>query len=397
MQSQRVADGSELNRKSIERKGSFADGGLEAASETGDEIVWGALQMLICALVLVTMLAGSSSWAADPGKEPAGPDPLFASNDLLEITLSGPFQSIARDNDDKQQQRPGTLTFSDATGEHTVPVRLRARGKSRRVRDVCSFPPIRLNLAKKDVKDTLFEKQDKLKLVAYCKTSASYEQLVLKEYLAYRILNLLTDTSFRVRLMRVNYVDTDRKDKVTTKPSFVIEHEDRVARRLGLEPLSVAKVAPSAHEPAAAALAELYQYLISNTDFSFLAGPVGEACCHNSVLFSNAAGEVIPIPYDFDVSGLVDAPYAVPPDGLGQRNVRDRKYRGFCRGTEYLDAAVETIQSKRQAIYALVDEVEGFSDRTRRDLSRFIDEFYGDLDDSESFEENIAVACRSLR
>lgn len=352
--------------------------------------------MLIRTLVLILGLSGASSWAADANKAPAGPDPLFASHDLLEVTLSGPFRTIARDNDEKQQERPGTLTFSDATGEHTVPVRLRARGKSRRVRDVCTFPPIRLNLAKKDVKGTLFHKQDKLKLVAYCKTSDSFEQLVLKEYLAYRILSLLTDTSFRVRLMRVNYVDTDRKDKVTTKPSFVIEHKDRLARRLGLELMAVAKVAPSTHDPASAALAELYQYLISNTDFSFVVGPSGEECCHNAVLFADADGKVSPVPYDFDVSGLVNAPYALPPDGLGQRNVRDRRYRGFCRGTEYLDAAVATMQSKRQAIYALLDEVDGLADRTRRDVSEFIDEFFADLDRPESFEKNISGACRQL-
>lgn len=352
--------------------------------------------MRTCRILVVLGLAAASSWASQATNGPAAPDPLFTSHELLEVTLSGPFQSIARDKDEKQEERPGTLTFTDVTGEHTVPVQLRARGKSRRARDVCTFPPIRLNLAKTDVKGTIFKKQDKLKLVAYCKTSSSYEQLVLKEYLAYRILNLLTDNSFRVRLLRVNYVDTDRNDKVTTKPGFVIEHKDRLARRLGLELMSVAKVAPSAHDPASAALAELYQYLISNTDFSFLAGPAGDDCCHNAVLFSNAAGKVVPIPYDFDVSGLVDAPYALPPDGLGQRRVTDRKYRGLCRATEYLDAAVDNMQSNRKAIYALVDELEGLSDRTRREVVRFIDEFFADLDSPKSFEKNVSGACRKF-
>ncbi len=112
--------------------------------------------------------------------------------------------------------------------------------------------------------------------------------------------------------------------------------------------------------------------------------------------FSDADGKVFPIPYDFDVSGLVDAPYALPPDGLGQRSVRDRKYRGFCRGTEHIAAAVGIIQSKRQAIYALLDEIEGLADRTRRDVSKFIDDFFADLDSPESFEKNITGACRQL-
>ncbi len=355
--------------------------------------------MAIRTVLLMVGLAAIPTLASEESQEPKeskGPDPLFASHDPIEVTLSGPFRSIARDKADKQEERPGTLTFSDATGEHTVPVQLRARGKSRRVREVCTFPPIRLNLAKKDVKGTVFEKQDKLRLVSYCKTSASYEQLVLKEYLAYRILNVLTDTSFRVRLMRVNYVDTDRKDKVTSKPSFVIEHKDRLARRLGVQPISVAKVNPSAHDPGAAALAELYQYLISNTDFSFAAGPAGDECCHNAVLFSGADGNVLPVPYDFDVSGLVDAPYAIPPDGLGQRNVRDRKYRGFCRGVDHLDAAVGHMRSSREAIYGLLYEIDGLSDRTRREVTGFIDDFYSTLDDPKSFEKKIAGKCRNL-
>lgn len=324
----------------------------------------------------------------------AKPDRLFAAHDALEITLTAPFRSIVRDRDDHPQDRPATLGYEFEGEAHLVAIGIRARGKSRRERDVCTFPPLRLNLPKAAVKGTLFAKQNKLKLVTHCKSKASHQQVLLREYLAYRMLNLLTDASFKVRLLTVNYVDEDRGGRVITRLGFLIEHKDRLARRLGTELIKITRVERNKLAPAAASLAELYQFLISNTDFSFVAGPANDLCCHNAVPFVGVAGKVIPVPYDFDVSGLVDAPYALPQENLKQRNLKDRLFRGFCRSAPHLDDAVAKAQASRDAIYELVADLDGLNEKNQRQVTRFIDGFYKILDDPALYERRIAGACR---
>lgn len=345
--------------------------------------------MLILSVALLLGLVPALAVAA-PGK----PDPLFASPEPIEITLTAPFRSIARDRDEDPEDRPGTLSYLADGEQHTLDIGIRPRGKSRRDRQVCTFPPLRLDLPKAELKQTLFKKQNKLKLVTHCKTNKSHEQVLLREYLAYRILNLLTEASFRVRLLNVTYIDDERPGRPVTRLGFLIEDKKRLARRLDTTLVDTLRVDRRKLAPAPTTIAELFQFLISNTDFSFTAGPVNDKCCHNAVPVAGVAGAVIPVPYDFDVSGLVDAPYALPPDGLKQRNVRDRLFRGFCRPPPYLDDAVASYQAARAAIYALVSELDGLDDKNRRQVTRFIDGFYAILDDPEQFQAQIAGACR---
>ena len=321
-------------------------------------------------------------------------DPLFTSHDVLEVTLTAPFRSMSRDRDEEPEERLGTLAYTFGDESQSIAIGIRPRGKSRRDRNVCNFPPLRLNLPKGELKGTLFAKQNKLKLVSHCKQSENHQQILLREYLAYRLFNLLTDASFKVRLLTVNYVDEDRKGKVTTRLGFLIEHKNRLARRLDTELVDTKRVDRNKLVPAASTLAELYQYLISNTDYSFIAGPEGDNCCHNAVLFAGAAGEVLPVPYDFDVSGLVDAPYALPQEELRQRNVRDRLFRGFCRTGPHLEKAVEKMQQVRGEMYGLVTGLDALNANNERKVTRFLDSFFATLDDDARFQRDIAGACR---
>jgi len=113
------------------------------------------------------------------------------------------------------------------------------------------------------------------------------------------------------------------------------------------------------------------------------------------VPLAGVAGETIVVPYDFDVSGLVDAPYALPPDGLKQRSVRDRLFRGFCRPPPYLDNAVAALRAARENIYALVRDLQQLDEKNRRQVLRFVDSFYEILDDPKQYQNEIAGACRS--
>ena len=186
--------------------------------------------------------------AANAGeRKPAKPNPLFADHSLLEITITAPISTLMRERSSEEYVM-GQLSYRDEESDAVVlDVGIRARGRFRRDKDVCSFAPLRLNFKKETTRKTLFTRTNKIKLVTHCRDkSARYSQGVLKEYLAYRILNTMTDKSFRVRLLRITYVDTEATKGNRVEFGFLIEPDGDLAKRLGMKVLDVASTTTSA-------------------------------------------------------------------------------------------------------------------------------------------------------
>ncbi len=338
--------------------------------------------------------------------ETAKPDPLFRSDEVLELTLTGELRALARDRKEVPDERAGTLSYTGEDGKPvTLAVMLEPRGKSRRDRDVCTFPPLWVHFDKSAVKGTLFAKQKRLKLVTYCRSPESFQDYVLKEYLAYRIFNLLSDVSFRVRLLKVAFAETGGSRDPLVRYGFFIEHKDRLARRLDArvtEPEE--RISPDRLEEAQTSIAGLFQFMVSNTDYSFIAPPVDDTCCHNSVLLVRRSAEettddadggpYLPVPYDFDRTGFVDPPNGQPAAELGQRSFRDRVYRGFCRASVYLDAAVEKTLAERGAIETLVSTQPDLGERSRDRALKFLAGYYDLMADPKRREQ--VLRCRTL-
>ena len=348
------------------------------------------LNLRIPTAIAASMLLSTSASANEPG----GPDPLFATFDIVELTITAPMEELLRKRPD-EEYLPGTLTFSDADGNVSVlDIGIRTRGNYRRQKRVCPFPPLRVNIKTSEAKGTLFHKQDKLKLVTHCRDrSARYEQNLLREYLAYRILNTMTDISYRVRLLRVNYVDSLQKQKDREQYAFVIEHKNRLAHRTGVPPLVTEELSTSQLEGAYSDLSSLFQFMIGNTDFSPIAGAEGETCCHNSTPFGAEGAPVYSIPYDFDMSGFVNAPYAEPNPRFKIRSVTQRLYRGRCRHIGFLDQSVRAFQDSRAALYRLVDEQQELDNSTRKSILKYMDKFYAVLDDPKRLSREIRSKC----
>ena len=342
-------------------------------------------------IILLFALACTSASGAESAdnKDTA---PLFRSNDLLDVTISAPIKQIMRDRSDSEDT-PGTLTYEDPeAGETTLDIGIRTRGRFRRQTDVCPFAPLRLNFSK--TKGTLFAKSDKLKLVTHCRSgSNTYTQTILKEYLAYRILNTLTDASFRVRLLRVTYVDTSRDKVVDTNYAFLIEHRNQLAKRIGREVSRAETTTVSALDGPETNISSVFQYLVGNTDFSPVKGVPGERCCHNYVLLKSGEDKIFSVPYDFDVTGIVDAPYAVPNPRFRLRNVKQRLYRGRCDNNEHLEATLQLFRDRRQAIYELLDTVPDLSGGNIKKTRRYIEEFYDTIDSPKHVERYISGKC----
>lgn len=341
--------------------------------------------------ILLAMFLVSLSHAADDKKKTA---PLFASDDLLEVTIRGPFSTIMRERS-REEDQPGTLTYNDPeAGDVTLELGIRTRGRYRHQSRVCPWAPLRLNFDKSSVKGTLFKSSNKMKLVTHCRNGASrFTQALLSEYLAYRIFNQMTDNSFRVRLMRVTYVDTDKENRERTNFAFLIEHRDQVAKRIGSSVNSVESTSVTELDPAQINLTSVFQYLIANTDFSPIRAAPGENCCHNIVLFGGQDEQLLAVPYDFDMSGIVDAPYATPNPKFELRNVQERLYRGRCANNEYLSTSKQAFIDQKQAIFALADDDEYFTKGTRKETVRFIEKFYAVIEDPKKFEARLTKEC----
>jgi len=82
------------------------------------------------------------------------------------------------------------------------------------------------------------------------------------------------------------------------------------------------------------------------------------------------------VPYDFDYAGLVDAPYAVPPDGIHVANVRVRRYRGFCAHNEKAKAFLAEVSTRRDSLLAILNETPQLEDRTRRKAAGYLGDFF---------------------
>jgi hypothetical protein len=305
----------------------------------------------------------------------ASPKPLFASDDVLSLTLSGPLTGMSRDGAAKPV--PGLLTVAGSAPE-SLPVMLSVRGITRRRKDICSFPPLRIEFTAKPAATSIFRGQKGLKLVTHCQQSERYQQYVLLEYAGYRLYRALTPESFGVRLAEIDYVNEDGRP-LASRLGFFIEDVDDVARRNGQERLRGAnRISSSQLDAAAAARFAIFEYMISNLDWAMTAGPAGEDCCHNSRIVGakGATTELVPVPYDFDYSGLVNAPYAVPPASIRLANVRVRRYRGFCQHNERAQASAADLLAHRAALLAILDQTPRLNTESRQMGASYLGGFF---------------------
>ena len=278
--------------------------------------------------------------------------PLFNADDPLPFTLRADFSAINGDRTpDSDKRFPGVLEVKGAGGEaHAIPVTLSSRGHSRLNIRTCEAVPLRVDFAKKDVKDTVFEGQDELKLVTHCHNDGEYEQYVLGEHLSYRLYRVFTPRSFRTRLARVTYVDTKRNKTTGPRYGMFLERDEDVARRLEGRLYPLQKRLFRQLDTDALTVMAVLQYMLGNTDYSISA-------LHNVKLVQDRAGAVYPIAYDFDYSGLVNTRYAVADKRLQLSTVRDRLYRGPCRTLEELDPLLASFRAKKAEAMAMVDQV----------------------------------------
>lgn len=294
---------------------------------------------------------------------------FFTDQDVIEMTLSTDIRGLQNQKgDDVFQEGTVTMKFPDST-VITENVQVGARGKFRR--GYCRIPPIMLNF-RTTTGNSRFQSLGKLKLVIGCGIKPSDEELLLKEYLVYKLYNLMEEKSFRVRLLKTNYVDSKGRNKSFTQYSFLIEDDADMARRNNCKKKEHGQYLTEATDRNTMTMVALFEYMISNTDWSVPNN-------HNVKLIFDRNNEAAPphaVPYDFDYCGLVDASYAIPHEIIGTEKVTERVYRGFPRTIEEIQITLDVFRQKKSDIYAVINNFSLLSTRTKKTMTDFLDEFF---------------------
>ena len=313
---------------------------------------------------------------------------LFQTDEVLEFTLTMNMKEVYRDVEERNYH-PVVISLNGPDGT-TLELNSRAkvRGHTRTMKSTCRIPPLFLNFKNSDTKDTPFDKQKKIKLVSHCKNSKSFQEYVEKEYLIYKLNNQVSPYSFNVRPCRITYVDSEKPENSSTHFGFLIESIKDLAKRNDMKEFDGLLRNQEALDKDNMDKLALFQYMIGNLDWS-----VPER--HNIKIMRKEGGSLpVAVPYDFDYSGLVDAPYAVPPEGMGITSVRERIFRGLCREEGY-SSEIQFFKALQPKITNTVNQADYLEEKSRSDVLDYINGFYKDINNPTTVTEKIDRACRA--
>lgn len=322
--------------------------------------------------------------------------PLFSSEAIVKLRIEAPLTDlIAKAQRATDPYDAKLKLLGPGTEEHAIT--LAARGISRRKPWVCDFPPLRIQFKEKPGAQSLFKGQKTLKLSTHCRAAPSFQDYSLLEYAAYRLYNVLTPQSFRVRLAEVDYVEAATGALRIRRYGFLIEDADDMAERNDLKKIEIAAIERRQLNSSATGRSDLFQYMIGNLDWSNIAAPQGQDCCHNIKLLGAASGSIsnlVPVPYDFDSSGFVNAPYALPPPSVPVNRVRTRYYRGYCEFNSQVKPAAAAFLAKREALLASIASTPALSDGAKASATQYLNTFFDQIGNPDTIKRRILNTCR---
>ncbi len=334
-------------------------------------------------VVIGLLVTAAGTAPAMAQEEVRARDTLYTLTEPLKIRLEADWRAVFRNKDpDVNLSHPGQMLVANGPGVDTIAVSFRTRGNYRLKN--CAIPPVMILFDQGGRPNTHFAGQRRLKLVTHCRDNTRYEQNNHVEYLIYKLYNLLTEQSFGARQIEATWVDTGRNTE-SVKPAFIIEEERHLAERLEGE-LEGAPIGFDESEPITTARLGLFQLMLGNTDWS-------QPGQHNIVMLRKGM-DYIPLPYDFDWAGLVNAPYARPDPSLNLRNIRERQYRGPCTSQGVFQAALRELLEKQEAILAEVDKVAGLEPGRVTDLKNYLGGFFREVPDYNQLQRRYLQRCR---
>lgn len=317
--------------------------------------------------------------------QPVKAKTVFGSDEVMEITLSGNIQTILNDRSSTSIKHAAALSYKPEEGsEIKIPVQLQTRGNFRRLKENCKQPPLWIRFTNDEAKsNSIFKEQKKMKLVMPCVG----DEYVIREWLVYKLFNLLSPLSFRARLVKVKL--DDPKTRKTPEPFYAIllEEEKQMARRNNMIAVE-RKIRPQEAETNPFLTMAVFEYLIGNTDWS----PQFE---HNvKLLVSDSAAVPVMVPYDFDHAGIVSAPYAYPAEALMLSSTRERRYRGYCMNDlKVFEPVIAQFNEIKKDIYSLYTNCPLIDAKYLKFVTKFLDEFYETINNPKEWQKDFSYPC----
>jgi hypothetical protein len=313
--------------------------------------------------------------------------PLFSTEKPLEMELVTTLSQL-------RQSESDTIFFSakmryknEAGSWDSLEVELRARGNTRR--SMCYFPPLRVKIKKKKSKDSLFEEDKSLKLVLPCQLANSFNGMIVREYMCYKFYENITPYHFQTRMLNLTLVDqNDKKSKTHNMVAFFIEDDDKVAKRFQLKISNAKPIIPGTIHDSTAVRQDFFAFMIGNTDWS----NTGQ---HNVKMMVDKNKINFPLPYDFDMAGIVGAPYAIPYDYLPIKTVQERLYRGLCRDPGLIQYIRNQYMTAEPHMMEIVDQYEAqLSAPDFKRAKKYLSDFFDILKNEKLFNQEILSKCQ---
>ncbi|MDN3202762.1 hypothetical protein [Algoriphagus sediminis] len=313
--------------------------------------------------------------------------PLFASQEPLEMKMSFSIKDLRKNTNDSTYMDT-SVEFKTEDGDwEQVDAEIRTRGNFRL--DNCYYPPMRLKVKKRDREGTPFSGQKGLKVVFPCSKNKNALDFVGKEFLAYKLAEEVTPYYFPTRLIKITFVNgDDRKQEEQELIGFIIEDDDLVAERFGGSIYDEKRIGPSFMADTASVRHDMFQYMIGNTDWSSL-------FTHNQKIMRIGETTFVPLAYDFDMTGLVNPPYALVSDLVEIEKITDRLYRGFCRDPELMQHVRQEFLAKKDVIMSLAEKQLYLDDSDVRNINSFLKDFFRVLESDNFFKSEVLDKCRS--
>ena len=253
------------------------------------------------------------------------PPSIFATlwrEGMLELTLETDHEKLANERAGKKYQS-GTLEFQDNHGETVrLDIQVKTRGNMR-LRE-CTYAPLKIHHTGSD---------ESLKIVLGCKSDDVDQQALVREYVVYKLYNIISDHSLQVQLVNLLLKDINGNDESKQIFALIIEGFDESAARLGAAIYRSKKPSTKDLKKRSYQTLALFQYFVGNTDW--------QVSSQHNIRFIEASpeGAIEGLPYDFDHGGLVNASYAVPAKNMPITSVQDRFFSGDCDLTGYEEVA----------------------------------------------------------
>ena len=302
----------------------------------------------------------------------------LSSEEGAKMTLEADMTTLLA-NRQADEYYPALLTLADGK---TFQVKIKPKGKYRR--KVAEVPPLKIKFTKKSLLAEKLDTLNEVKLVLPCYDNLLGDELIIREYLAYRMFEQLTGACVRARLVRLTLRDTHVEKSRKVMYAILVEDDEETAKRLNGEEAEQYGMPMDSMIVNQAALVAMFEYMIGNTDW--------DMSMLRNVRFirSKENGKVLVVPYDFDFSGFVGAPYASPSSESGLVTVRDRYLMANGISRDALRRAAQRLRSAKADLYAICRS-KYLSRESSMDLIEYLESFYEQIDRNDDVPVRMRV------